>query len=189
MTIRPTTFFETARLQARPFTSGDLDAFVAYRADPEVARYQGWSDYTVEEGRALIASMTSVAPGTPGEWYQFALESADASLVGDLALKMGDSESNEAELGFTLAPEHQGKGYGAEAVRGLLDYAFATLRFRRVVAITDALNAPAAALLARVGMRQEAHFQENIFFKGEWGSELVFAILNREWAVLNAVSE
>lgn len=185
--IHPTPYFTTARLAARTFFSGDLDAFVAYRADPDVARYQGWSDYTVEEGRALIDAMANVTPGAPGEWYQFALESADAALVGDVALKVS-GEPGEAELGFTLAPEHQGKGYGAEAVRGLLDYAFGALSLRRVIAITDALNSPAASLLERVGMRQEAHLQENIFFKGGWGSEFAFAILHREWAALDAAT-
>ena len=68
----PAVFFETPRLRARPFTLADLDEFVAYRADPDVARYQSWSDYTAESGRALIASMQDLGPGVPGEWYQFA---------------------------------------------------------------------------------------------------------------------
>ena len=31
-------------------------------------------------------------------------------------------------------------------------------------------------------MRREAHFHENVFFKGAWGSEFLFAMLEREWA-------
>jgi RimJ/RimL family protein N-acetyltransferase len=30
-------------------------------------------------------------------------------------------------------------------------------------------------------MREEGHFIENIWFKGKWGSEYQFAILEREW--------
>jgi len=179
----PAAFFETPRLRARAFTPADLDAFVAYRADPDVARYQSWSDYTVDSGRALIASMQDLRPGVPGAWYQLALEErTTAALVGDLALKVDEHEPREAELGFTLAPAYQGQGYGTEAVRGLLDHVFGTLGLHRVVAVTDALNEPAAALLERVGMRREAHFQENVFFKGAWGSEFLFAMLDREWA-------
>ncbi len=175
-------FFETHRLIVRPFTHGDLEAFVAYRADPDVARYQSWSGYTLELGRSLIESMQGARPGLPGSWYQFALEErAGGALVGDLALKVDESEPREAEIGFTLAPAQQGKGYGTEALQALLDYAFGTLGLHRVTAVTDALNAPAAALLERVGMRREAHFHENVFFKGAWGSEFLFAILNREW--------
>jgi ribosomal-protein-alanine N-acetyltransferase len=178
------TFFETARLRVRPFTVGDLEAFVAYRADADVERYQSWSDYTVEDGRALIEAMQGLRPGgaAPGQWLQLALEeTAGGQLVGDLALKIDVDEPREAEVGFSLAPAHQGKGYATEALRGLLGHAFETLELHRVVAVTDALNTPAAALLQRVGMRQEAHFHENVFVKGSWGSELLFAMLEREW--------
>ena len=167
----------------RPFAPADLEAFVAYRADPDVERYQGWSDYTLGQGRSLIESMQGLRPGVPGEWYQFALEErTDGKLIGDLALHVSESEPREAEVGFTIAPEHQGQGYGTEALRTLLGYAFGELGLHRVIAVTDVLNAPAAALLAAVGMRQEAHFVENIFFKGAWGSEFLFAVLDREWA-------
>ena len=30
-------------------------------------------------------------------------------------------------------------------------------------------------------MRQEAHFVHNEIFKGEWGDELVYAMLDHEW--------
>lgn len=174
--------FETARLRARPMVQADLATFVAYRADPEVARFQSWSDYSLENGRALLASLEGHRLGTPGEWYQLALEEhAGDGLVGDLASKVSGSEPREMEVGFTLAPAHRGKGYGTEALRGLLDVAFGTLGLHRVVAVTDALNSPAAALLERVGMRREAHFLENVFFKGAWGSEFLYAMLEHEW--------
>jgi RimJ/RimL family protein N-acetyltransferase len=176
-------FFETARLRARSFCSEDVDAFTAYRADPDVARYQSWSDFTREQGEAFVASMEVRRPGVPGEWFQFALEDRSSrDLVGDLAFKVDADEPREAEVGFTLAPAHQGKGYATEALTGLLDHAFDTYGLHRVVAVTDALNAPSAAVLERVGMRREAHFVENVFFKGSWGSEYLFAILDREWS-------
>lgn len=178
-----TTFFETARLRVRSFTPADVEAFVAYRADPEVARYQSWSDYTLERGREFVDWLQTARPGVPGEWYQFAIEDrADGVLVGDLALHVDAEEPRQAEVGFTLAPERQGRGHGTEALTGFLGYAFAAYSLHRVIAVTDALNAPAAAMLERVGMRREGHFVENIFFKGAWGSELQFAILEREWA-------
>ncbi len=36
-------------------------------------------------------------------------------------------------------------------------------------------------MLTRLGMRHEAHLVENELFKGEWGDEDQFAILQREW--------
>jgi RimJ/RimL family protein N-acetyltransferase len=176
------TFFATARLRARPFRPADVDPFVAYRSDPDVERYQGWSDFTHEDGRAFIASLQGDRPGVPGEWYQFALEEVTAQeLVGDVALHVDADEPRAAEIGVTLAPAYQGRGYGTEAVRGLLGFAFAELGMHRVVAVTDVRNTPAQALLQRVGMRHEAHFHENVFFKGAWSSEHLYAILEREW--------
>ena len=35
--------------------------------------------------------------------------------------------------------------------------------------------------MERLAMRREAQFVENQFNKGEWNTELVYAILQREW--------
>jgi RimJ/RimL family protein N-acetyltransferase len=181
-------FFETERLRVRPMRLSDVDTFAAYRADPDVARYQSWEDFTLEQGRELVESMQDQRPGTPGEWYQFALEDkTSGDLVGDLAACVDADEPRVMEVGFTLDPRHQGRGYGTEALRGLLAYAFGTWSLHRVFAVTDADNTAAAALLERLGFRQEAHFRENIFFKGSWGSELVFAMLHREWQAIHHI--
>ena len=173
-------FFTTERLTVRAMLPSDVEAFVAYRSDPDVARYQSWSDYTLDQGRSLVEEMQGLRPGTPGEWVQLAIDDG-TSLVGDLATCVDPDEHRQLEVGFTLAPGHLGKGYATEALRGLLGQAFATWGMHRVVAITDARNDAAAALLRRVGFRQEAHFVENVFFKGAWGSEYLFAMLESEW--------
>ncbi len=167
----------------RGFTNDDIEPFVSYRADPEVARYQSWSDYTLEQGRSFVASLQGSDPGVPGEWSQFALEArSTGTLVGDLALRVDEEEPRQAEVGFTLGRAHQGEGLATEALSGFLDWLFPTFGLHRIIAVTDALNAPAARLLERVGMRQEAHFIDNIFFKGAWGSEFLYAVLEEERA-------
>ena len=45
----------------------------------------------------------------------------------------------------------------------------------------DARNEASAGVLARLGMRREAHLRENEFVKGEWTDEFVFAITEDEW--------
>jgi RimJ/RimL family protein N-acetyltransferase len=85
-------------------------------------------------------------------------------------------------MGFALARGHQGRGLAREAAERVLAYAFDVLGLHRVVAVTDCENTRSAVLLERLGMRREAHFVENIWFKGAWGSEYLYAILRREWA-------
>jgi len=53
--------------------------------------------------------------------------------------------------------------------------------FHRVVGRLEARNAPSARVLEKLGMRLEAHLVENEWVKNEWQSELVYAILDREW--------
>jgi RimJ/RimL family protein N-acetyltransferase len=172
---------ESERLILRRFAYSDLEPFLAYRNDPEVARYQAWESCTESEAIAMIEEMKSLQPGTPGEWFQFAIELKETgALIGDCALKV-ERDGRQAEIGFTLSREHQGKGYASEAVSRLLDYAFGDLGLHRVVAITDRENEPSWALLERLGMRREGCFVQNAWFKGRWTSEYLYAVLDDEW--------
>ena len=63
----------------------------------------------------------------------------------------------------------------------ILTFLFNSKNIHRVVEIVDTENIASINLLKSVGFRQEGHFIENIYFKGNWGSELQFAMLKREW--------
>jgi RimJ/RimL family protein N-acetyltransferase len=173
---------ETSRLILRPFAETDLEPFVAYRSDPDVARYQSWTaPYSREDGLAFIAEMKDKAPGQPDDWYQFALElKARPGLIGDCAFHMLP-DCQQAEIGFSLAAAAQGHGYGAEAVSRVIDYLFDEFDLHRVSATCDVDNVASARLLERVGLRREGHFVENAWFKGYWSSEYSYAVLAREW--------
>jgi RimJ/RimL family protein N-acetyltransferase len=171
------------RLLLRSFQDSDLGPFLAYRNDPLVARYQSWAlPYTREQGIAFIDEMKRATPGIPGEWYQIALElKATGEMIGDCVFFLLREDPRQAEIGYTLARSHQGRGYASEAICRLLDYLFGELCLHRVRANCDADNLASSRLLERVGMRREAHFVENFWFKGRWTSEYWYAILRREW--------
>jgi RimJ/RimL family protein N-acetyltransferase len=169
----------TARCLVRPLHAADLPAFVSYRADPRVARYQSWDGYTEADARALLDEMAATPPGKPGTWSQLAIARADDNaLIGDIGLHFLDEQ--QVELGFTLAFDHQGAGLAREAVGAVVDHLFVAVGRHRLVATTDARNTRAARLLEALGFRREAHHIDNIFFKGAWGSEYVYALLPSE---------
>ncbi|WDD97785.1 GNAT family N-acetyltransferase [Thalassomonas actiniarum] len=171
----------SSRLTIRALAPGDLHAFAQYRALPEVALYQSWSQYSYQEACRLYESMSQQAFATLGYWFQLALIERDTHrLIGDLAVHFIDEQ--QVEIGVTVAPEYQ--GLAREAIYTLLDYLFLELKKHRVTAVTDADNQACTRLLKRVGFRQEAHFVDNIFFKGVWGSEYVFAMLASDWSRL-----
>ena len=173
---------ETDRLILRRFRPEDVVAFHAYRADPEIARYQGWSDYTIEDARTFVETQSQQMPGALGVGAQIAVETkATSALIGDLFLFTPEEEPRRAQIGYTLQRASQGRGYATEAVRALLGYVFGPLDKHRVTAVTDTENARSVALLERIGMRREAHFVEIVWERDHWCDEYVYAMLQREW--------
>lgn len=170
------------RICLRRLRLTDAVALWDYRRRPDVARYQGFEPYDCAAAEALVREMEHQPFGVPGQWLQLGIARSESdTLIGDCGVRLRTDEPQLAEIGFTLSPGFQGRGYATEAVRRLVDFLFAETAVRRIVATTDADNSPSARLLRRAGFRQEGHFIENTFFKGAWGSEFQFAQLRREW--------
>jgi RimJ/RimL family protein N-acetyltransferase len=178
----PFTPIESERLVLRPFQDADLSAFLAYRNDPEVARYQAWETLSQPRAQAMLQEQKRLEPGLPGPWFLFALAARDdGQLVGDAGLQVLLQDVRQAQVNLSLAPAFQGAGLAAEALSALLDYAFINLDLHRVIAVVDAENARAERLLERVGLRREGHFVKNVWFKGRWADEYLYAVLQAEW--------
>ena len=173
----------TERLSIGPLLEADAAAFTRYRQDPEVARYQSWSaDFGEADAARLIAAQPSGALPPAGEWLQLGVWArAGGQLLGDVALHRVADQPDTVELGVTFAREHQGHGYATEALLAVLGELFEVHAVHRAVAHCDARNTSVAAVLRRVGMRQEARGLEADWFKGEWTTLDTWAMLAREW--------
>ena len=104
-----------ARLTLRRFQEKDLAAFVAYRSDSEVARFQSWSSMNDDEARDFIRQQQRAQFGVPGEWFQIAIAQRETdALIGDIGVCLKADDPACAEIGFTLSRENQGKGFASE---------------------------------------------------------------------------
>lgn len=171
------------RIVLRPLQESDLVQFSLYRSDLEVARFQSWSaPYSLIQARELLIRMLVNPMGTPGEWFSFAITLEEpGALIGDCAFQILANDNLQAQFGITLSRKFQGKGYASETITALFHFLFDRFNLHRIFAVCDVKNVASYTLLERVGMRREATFIENIFFKGEWGSEYLYALLDREW--------
>lgn len=174
----------TARLVLRPLQPTDQEAFLSYRNDPEVIRYQSWTRITPEEAQAFLQQAAVAVPG-PGQSLQLAITLSGGLLIGDCLLQLS-ADGQQGEISFTLSPLYQGQGYGLEAVTALLEYAFGTLKLHRISALTDARHTASAKLLMRLGMRREGHLWQSRQVRGEWQDELLYALLASEWPTKGA---
>lgn len=176
----------TERLVLRRFHPQDAPVLAAYRSDPEVARYQSWdAPVPLAAAAELVAAFAADDPDEPG-WFQYAIERrADGALIGDLAVNLHPNRM-QADLGYTLAPAHQGQGYATEALRRMLDHLLVERGLRRVSAECDARNARSARLLERLGFTREGLRRSNTWIKGEWTDDLLFGLLSEDWAARRA---
>jgi RimJ/RimL family protein N-acetyltransferase len=172
----------TGRLRIEPLTVADLSEFLAYRQDPEVARWQGWEpSFSAQDAAELIEGQPASDLPEAGGWVQLAVRNAQVGgLHGDVAIHVHADQPDTFEVGVTLAPTAQGQGIGTEAVERVLSYLFDEKGAHRVVAFCDARNEPVARLLRRVGMRHESRQVEGDFFKGEWTTLDGYGVLSRE---------
>jgi RimJ/RimL family protein N-acetyltransferase len=174
---------QTTRLTLRNFIDADLEAFWAYRNDPEVAKYQGWEfPYPREKAQAFIDSMKSDAVPRAGEWMQFAVAMKDTDeLIGDLGCYVKKEDSRQAVIGFTIAKKYWRKSYATEIIPCLLKYLFVNMGMHRVSADCDADNTASYRTLEKLGFRREAHYVDSFLFNGVYTSEFYYGMLQREW--------
>jgi RimJ/RimL family protein N-acetyltransferase len=158
----------TARLVIDLVTIEDAPGVAAYRSDPDVARYQGWTlPYTVEQAMALAGS------------GQLALREG-GDLVGDAMVAMVAGSPQAVEIGITLAPDAQGRGLATEAVIALVDAAFARGR-ARAIAHVDVRNDPSQRLFDRAGFRREGVLHHNYQSVDGPVDEVLFAATADRW--------
>jgi RimJ/RimL family protein N-acetyltransferase len=185
--LNPDYPIDTARLRLRPLGPADADAMYAYKSREDVCRYIPHPPLTrAQVVERLAGTHTRSTLDDEGQVLFLGVELRESGeLIGDLVLFWHSREHRAGEIGYVFAPEHAGQGYATEAARELLRLGFDPERglgLHRITARIDARNNASARVAERLGMRREAYLVENEWFKGEWTDELVYALLQREWA-------
>lgn len=170
----------TARLRLDRLQADDAAALFACRADPAVARFQGWYPDNIDEVRQFIAAQSPAA--VPTGWFQRAIRwRADGTLIGDLGLNLPADHHAAVEFGISLLPAWQRRGCAAEALRAVFDEVFGELARHRIVASVDPRNTACVGLLRTLGLREEAHHRQSLWWRGQWVDDVIFAMLADEW--------
>ena len=172
----------TDRLRITPLQQSDAAALFGYSSQEQIARFQSWVPQSADEAAALIDRSAAIPFNQNETWFLLAVRSArTGELLGDLGVHFVGDDGQQVEIGFAMSPAHQRQGFAKEATRALLDHLFSVLNKHRVYASVDPSNEASLALLRSLGMRQEAHFRQSLFWKGAWVDDVVFGVLRSEW--------
>jgi RimJ/RimL family protein N-acetyltransferase len=174
---------ETARLRLRALELCDEDDLLAYQSDPEIVRYIPWPVRTREQVReGILAFKDRARMESSGDALVLAIvEKRSGTVIGQMSVGIVSREDAQGEFGYVVARAFANRGFATEASAAVLDYAFDVLGMHRVSAQIDTRNLPSVAVAKKLGMRCEAEFRENEWFKGEWTSSWIYAILASEW--------
>ena len=147
-----------------------------------MAKFQSWETFNRQQALEYLLKYRNSTLGDKGKWAMLGIiHKADKKLIGDVSLKVDAVENRNGEIGCTLSKDYHNMGLAEEAVSIILDYAFYTLEMHRIIGITDTGNSASIHLMLNLGMKLEAYYSENIWFKGSWCDEYQFAILEKEW--------
>jgi RimJ/RimL family protein N-acetyltransferase len=114
-----------------------------------------------------------------GQW--FFIEKKDGKKIGYIAHYFVHEE--RMELGYALAPNERGKGYGSEAIKIMVDYLFMSKQIVRIQAEINPKNTASQRALEKAGFEKEGILRKSFFSRGEWIDTAVFSILREEGRV------
>ena len=139
----PTWPLHTERLTLRPYTSDDLAALHGLFGREDVCRYLNWEPMDVDAARDLLERrVKQTRIEKQGDAILVAVvETASGRMIGELMLQLTDAPSRQGEIGWSLHPDAQGRGYATEAALELLRLGFEELGLHRIEAESDARNA------------------------------------------------
>ena len=166
------------KTKLRAIEREDLPTFVRWFNDPEVRQY--------------LAMYMPMSMAEEEKWFErqledqdsriFAIETEDGVHIGNCGLHNFDWKNRRAYLGIVIGEkEYWGKGYGSDAVRTLLGFAFSEMNLHRVYLTVYDYNERAIRCYERCGFQHEGRQREARFSDGRYHDELMMAVLRKEF--------
>ena len=144
---------ETERLILREIRMEDVyEYYERLFGDGDVCRYLLFDPHQ-DIGESLAAIQEIRQQYEQGRFYRWGItEKGEDSLIGVIGLVRIDEEKSECSFAYLLGCDYWGKGYGTEALKAVISFAFEELEIRRIVADHMAENPASGAVMRKAGM-------------------------------------
>lgn len=134
----------TPRLLLTPFEPSDWAFFRSLREDRDIMRFMASIASEKETRRVFAARLTAQ--------HTFVMRAHDDDTpLGDIGLQVSTQFREEADIGYTVIPQAQGRGIASEALRAVCDYAFNLVGVKAVNAYVLADNVGSVRVLEKTG--------------------------------------
>jgi [ribosomal protein S5]-alanine N-acetyltransferase len=174
----PPLLLETDRLLLRDVRASDLDAFQAYMQPEPYWRHSPIDPPTPESVAALVNSfLRSQAQKPRMDYFLAAVDKRSDEFVGEACLRVRSLAWRQGAVGWGVVDSRAGRGFATEIGRALLRLAFDGLNLHRVDAQCRSENQASRRIMAKIGMREEGIWRDNLLVRGAWWSTVQSAIL------------
>lgn len=152
---------ETYRLYLRPLKEQDAPVMSGYRNKEEVAKYQSWDHYSLNDAVNRIQHCQRITIyNQPKTDYHLAIVSKQSKqMIGDIFVEVVNRKV--FVLGYTLDSDFWSLGYGSEIVGAFIDYMKVTYDMKKVICYVYKDNEKSIHLLNKLGFHK---FEESYFY-------------------------
>jgi len=175
----PVRFLSGKKVYLRPIEKEDLKQLYVWFNDPEIRGLTGEVTSTGQSG--MEDFLTRIQSDADRVWFGIVLQEND-QLIGEAGLLRMFPAWRTTDLSIIIGDKSAwGKGYGADTMDLLLDYAFGYLNFHRVAIGVVGSNARALHFYERVGFKQEGVQREGYFYAHKYQDFIMMSILEEEY--------
>ncbi|MDO1445191.1 GNAT family protein [Rhodocytophaga aerolata] len=169
----------TLKINLRTWRISDLDSLVTYANNWNIAKNlmdRFPHPYTEEDAKSFIEYA-----GGAGAAHIFAIELRGQAIGGISLEPQADIHRKNAELGYWLAEPFWGQGIISQAIKQMVDYAFATYDIDRIVARPFGHNVASHRVLKKNGFVLEATLKKVLYKNDQYMDEWIYAIRKQTW--------
>jgi len=149
--LNPFPKLSTARLLLRQLQLSDANEIFLLRADDSVNAFIDRQKATsIDDATAFIKQIIAIQNNSQGLMWAITLQH-DPKLIGTIGIYNIVKEKAEAEIGYELLPQYQGKGIMPEALKTAIKFGLETLKLKTIVAEPRADNLRSINLLEKCG--------------------------------------
>jgi ribosomal-protein-alanine N-acetyltransferase len=160
---------ETVRLRLVPCTVAAAQAATTDRAALEsllgVHVPDDWPAEDLRDFLPVYGRIVDQQAARQGWGIWLMLDPAARMLVGDIGFKGPPDDLHTVEIGYSVLPAFQGRGYATEAVQALVAWGFAQPGVQRIVANCRFDNAASIRVLEKAGLRQTGRDRDELMWE------------------------
>lgn len=98
------------------------------------------------------------------EWEGVIIDKKEQLIVGDMGFKGGPNEEGIIDLGYSIVPSYQGRGYATEMGKAMVEWAQTNPNVKQVVATCDPDNIASIRVLEKIGFKRTKQTKESVFW-------------------------